>query len=39
MQGEVTVMIHNSYFERAEQFKCLGTNLTNKNSSQEKIMS
>ena len=39
MQDEVTVLIHNSSFERVEQFKCLGTNQTNKNSSQEEIMS
>ena len=38
MQVEVTVLIHNSSFERVEQFKCLGTSLTN-NSTQEEIMS
>jgi len=29
----------NSSFERVEEFKCLGTNLTNQNSIQEKIKS
>ena len=38
MQDEFTVLIHNSSFERVEQFKCLGTSLTNKNSTQEEIM-
>jgi hypothetical protein len=31
------IKIHNSSFERVEQFKYFGTNLTNKNSIQEKI--
>ena len=39
MQDEVAVLIHSSSFERVEQFKCLGTNPTNKNSTQEEIMS
>ena len=34
-----TIKIDNSSFERVEQFKCLGTTLTNKNSIQEEINS
>ena len=37
MQDEVAVLIHSSSFERVEQFKCLGTNLTDQNSIQEDI--
>jgi len=37
MQDEVTILIHNS-FESVEQFKYLGTNLNNKNSTREEIM-
>ena len=40
MQDEVTVKkIDNSSFERVEDFKYLGTNLTNQNSIQEEIKS
>ena len=35
----VSVLIGNSSFERVEQFKYLGTNLTNQNSIQEEIKS
>jgi hypothetical protein len=31
--------IDNSYFEREEEFKCLGTTLTHQNSIQEEIKS
>jgi len=35
MQGrEEIIQIGNSYFERVEEFKYLGTNLTNQNSIQ-----
>ena len=33
------IKISNSSFERVEEFKCLGTNLTNQNSIQEEIKS
>ena len=34
-----SMKIDNSSFERVEEFKCLGTTLTNKNSIQEEIKS
>ena len=34
-----TVKVHNSSIERAEEFKCLGTTLTNQISIQEEIKS
>ena len=34
-----SVRIDNSTFERVEEFKCLGTTLTNQNSIQEEIQS
>jgi len=34
-----SVRIDNSTFERVEEFKCLGTNLTNQNSNAEEIKS
>jgi len=37
MQDEVTIQIDNSFFERVEQFKYLGTTLTNQNYIQEEI--
>ena len=37
MQGEVTVQIDNSSFEKVEDFRCLGTTLTNQNSIQKEI--
>jgi len=37
MQDEVTIQIDNSSFERVEQFKYLGTTLTNQNYIQEEI--
>jgi len=39
MQGEFSVRIDNSTFERVEEFKYLGTTLTNKNSIAEKTRS
>jgi len=39
MQDEVTVQSDNSCFGRVEQFKYLGTTLTNQNSIQEEIKS
>jgi len=40
MQGEVnSIKIDNSSFERVEEFKYLGTTLTNQNSIQEEIKS
>ena len=39
MQGEVTVQIDNSSFEKVEDCKYLGTTLTNQNSIQEEIKS
>jgi hypothetical protein len=39
MQDEISVRIDNSTFERVEEFKYLGTTLTNQNSSPEEIKS
>jgi ribosomal protein S2 len=39
VQEEVTVQADNSTFERLEEFKYLGTTLTNQNSIQEEIKS
>ena len=39
MQDEISVRIDNSTFERVEEFKYLGTNLTNQNLIQEEIKS
>ena len=39
MQGELSVKIDNSSFERVDEFKYLGTTLTNQNSIQEEIKS
>ena len=39
MQDEFSVRIDNSTFERVEEFKYLGTTLTNKNSIAEKTRS
>jgi hypothetical protein len=37
--GSHSIKIENSFFERVEEFKYLGTNLTNQNSIQEEIKS
>jgi len=39
MQDEFSVRTDNSTFERVEEFKCLGTTLTNQNSVAEEIKS
>ena len=39
MQDEVTMKNYNNTIERVEEFKYLGTTLTNKNSIQEEIKS
>jgi hypothetical protein len=39
MQGEISMKIDNSSFERVDEFKYLGTTLTNQNLIQEEIKS
>jgi UDP-galactopyranose mutase len=39
MQNKVTMKIYNSFFERVEEFKYLGTTSTNQNSIQAEIKS